>query len=484
MLVKQQARSLSYIRVHVVLCRYCCLALTTMYPFPAMLTRRRCCQRASVLILVALLVFSVLLWVQQRKPAFFVRLRTRFSIVEHRTAVEKSELYVPKYPPEIPERDYETDGNGRELNEKELSEEDLNKQKKNVGIDNLNKEKNIGKFVSKEHQVEQKRHVTEENSLIEYSNKNDVNRINNSTIKQQPEQNRIDVIAKKYAITAFPAGIKVTAPSTSQLVRRFPKYMIIGFGKAGTKALFEALKLHPSLSGPETERRYFSRYYSKGLSSYLVHMPEPPPGGYTIEKSPDYITQPVVPRRILKTAKMINIDSSSLKFIVVLRNPIDRAVSEYLEWNVQHKLHHKPLLPSFSNMVLTATGKVNSSVAFLNTSCYAQHIRNWLQVFDKEQMCFVDGDRFISDPYEEVHALEQCMGLKPFFSRDNFILHSSHGFYCFVVGSKELCMGKRKGRRHPRIPQSTLSKLKMYFYPCNEQLLNLLRQNSPTREHG
>jgi len=130
MLVKQQARSLSYIRVHVVLCRYCCLALTTMYPFPAMLTRRRCCQRASVLILVALLVFSVLLWVQQRKPAFFVRLRTRFSIVEHRTAVEKSELYVPKYPPEIPERDYETDGNGRELNEKELSEEDLNKQKK------------------------------------------------------------------------------------------------------------------------------------------------------------------------------------------------------------------------------------------------------------------------------------------------------------------------------------------------------------------
>ena len=101
---------------------------------------------------------------------------------------------------------------------------------------------------------------------------------------------------------------------------------------------------------------------------------------------------------------MIHVDSSSLKFIVVLRNPIDRAMSEYLEWNVQHKLKDESLLPSFSSMVLTAAGKVKSSVAFLNTSCYAQHIRNWLQVFDKEQLCFVDGDRFISDPYEEAGA--------------------------------------------------------------------------------
>ena len=422
-------------------------------------SRRSCCQKASFLILVVLLGSCVLLWVQQRRPEFLVNWHAkRASGVE-----EGMELYVPKFTSEITDRDYENDRE-KELSDEALASTDLDH------VDNLNTQQNnglsISEFESKRPREEQNHTiaveevypVTEENSLIEYSNKNDVHHINDSTIKQQPEQqNHIDVIAKT---------------SRSQLVRHFPKYMIIGFGKAGTKALFEALKLHPSLSGPRTERRFFSRYYSKGLSSYLVHIPEPPPGGYTIEKSPDYITQPVVPRRILKTAKMINIDSSSLKFIVVLRNPIDRAVSEYLEWNVQHKLHLKPLLPSFSNMVLTATGKVDSSIAFLNTSCYAQHIRNWLQVFDKEQMCFVDGDRFISDPYEEVYALEQCMKLRPFFSRDNFVFDSRRGFYCFV-GSRRICMNASKGRKHPDIPKQTIMKLKVFFRPWNTQLLNL-----------
>ena len=457
-----------------------------------MLTRRRCCQRAGVLILVALLASCVLLCVQQRKPEFLVRLHTRYSINNFTERGVEEESSMPMLPPEISDRDYETDDNDRELNEKESAEEaftladyDLNKQEKAVTVDFVNAQKNNWLSIASEQYPKEQDHIAALEKVYRVmgqnsnSNKNDLHHINDSTIKWEPEQQ--DVIAKKYAITAFPAGIKVRAPSTSQLLRRFPKYMIIGFGKAGTKALFEALKLHPSLRGPETERRYFSRYYYKGLSSYLVHLPDPAPGGFTIEKSPDYITQPTVPRRILKTAKMMHIDSSSLKFIVVLRNPIDRAMSEYLEWNVQHKLNHESLLPSFSSMVLTATGKVNSSVAFLNTSCYAQHIRNWLQVFDKEQLCFVDGDRFISDPYEEVHALERCMGLGPFFSRDNFVLdRPTRGFYCFVVGSKEVCMGKRKGRQHPRIPQSTLSKLKTFFRPCNEQLRHLLA----TWEHG
>ena len=282
------------------------------------------------------------------------------------------------------------------------------------------------------------------------------------------------VLAKTHHNNTVPLNLSsALTPSTSRLVKRFPKYMIIGFGKAGTRALYEALKLHPSLSGPQAERRYFSRYYSKGLSSYLTHLPDPPPGGFTIEKSPDYITDPETPRRIVETAKMIGIDSSSLKFIVVLRNPIDRAMSEYLEWNIQHKLHHQPLLQPFSRMVLTTTGEVNSAVMFLNSSCYAQHILNWLQVFSQDQMCYVDGDRFISNPYEEVHILEQCLGLRQFFTRNNFVYQQQRGFYCFHVGGKNLCMGKSKGRRHPSIPQGVLAKLKVFFHPWNDQLLEL-----------
>ena len=180
--------------------------------FLAMLTRRRCCQRrcqrAGVLILVALLASTVLLYEKESAEEVFI-----------------------------------------------LTDYDLNKQQKNVIIDYLNEQKknqlSNGKFASEQHQKEQ---------------------VLDHIVKVYQVMGKRSFIAKRNAITAFPARIKVRAPSTSQLLRRFPKYMIIGFGKAGTKAV---LKLHPSLKGPETEQRYFSRYYSQGLSSYLVHLPDP-----------------------------------------------------------------------------------------------------------------------------------------------------------------------------------------------------------------
>ena len=286
--------------------------------------------------------------------------------------------------------------------------------------------------------------------------------------KRQPKDNSVESKVK-----TLPPAIRFTPPSFSQLVKRFPKYMIIGFGKAGTKALYEALKLHPSLRGPEKEPRYFTRYYSQGLWSYLLRMPIPPHGGFIIEKSPDYITSSETARRIVQSTSMIDVDYSRMIFIVVLRNPVDRAMSEYLEWNMLHMLRHQKLLPSFSQMVLNKDGGVDSSRAFLTNSCYAQHIANWLQVFGQEQMCFVDGDRFIVDPYEVIQALERCMELSPFFSRKNFIRKKDQRFYCFVVGRREVCMNKSKGRIHPEIPQGTLAKLRAFFHPWNEQLWNL-----------
>lgn len=380
----------------------------------------------------------------------------------------RNESYMPELVSKI------TDDNHRvnEMNKDIQSEE--KSMKKTLSLnDDFNRQINNVMDSSNDVPVKQQRtHIV---TNAHHNETNDqMNNIGYATdIPIQQQQNDIDVLTKAYH-NVLPSSAETSY--TSQLIKRFPKYMLIGFGKAGTKALYEALKLHPSLSGPQAERRYFSRYYYKGLSSYLTHLPDPPPGGFTIEKSPDYITDPETPKRIVETAKMIGIDSSSLKFIVVLRNPIDRAMSEYLEWNIQHKLHHQPLLQPFSRMVLTTTGEVNSAVMFLNSSCYAQHILNWLQVFSQDQMCYVDGDRFISNPYEEVHILEQCLGLRQFFSQDNFVYQPRRGFYCFLVRSRQLCMNASKGRRHPDIPQAIRMKLKRFFHPWNEQLLNITRR--------
>ena len=117
----------------------------------------------------------------------------------------------------------------------------------------------------------------------------------------------------------------------------FPSYMIIGFGKAGTRALYDVLRLHPQLNGPKKEERFFTKKYGKGLTKYLSSFPTKPANGFLIEKSPDYILDSKVPSRMIDSAKQVHRNANDMIFIVITHNPIDRAMSEYLQWTVIRK---------------------------------------------------------------------------------------------------------------------------------------------------
>ncbi len=275
----------------------------------------------------------------------------------------------------------------------------------------------------------------------------------------------------------------------TDLANRFPRFMIIGFGKSGTRALYDLLRMHPKLNGPMSEMRFFSalNYSQETLKTkYLLHIPRPPMEGYTIEKSPDYITSPGAPIRIAKSAKKLGVETPKLKFIVVLRDPVDRAMSEYLEWVALRNRNNGPALPSFEDMVWdeNSPGSIDGSQPFLNASCYAQHIQRWFKTFSREQCCFVDGDTFTKQPYQEVSKLEECMGLPHFFEKEYFIYNHSRKLYCFKVPKKKMKCGKNsKGREHPDIPREVLEKLREYFHPWNVQLSELMGPSWRSYDH-
>ena len=199
--------------------------------------------------------------------------------------------------------------------------------------------------------------------------------------------------------------------------------------------------------------------------------------GFTIEKSPDYIINEHAPTRLLSALSLLRLDPQSLKFILVLRNPIYRAVSENIQWNVERMSTHGPSLPPFPEMILDSNGDLDATVPYINASCYAYHIKNWLRYFSNEQLCFVDGDRFVSNPYTEIHLLEKCLGLDQYFTEENFVYTSSKGFYCFLKSQSDssgpLCLGKSKGRKHPKLPNSTVQQLQSFYKPWNNQLLHI-----------
>lgn len=276
------------------------------------------------------------------------------------------------------------------------------------------------------------------------------------------------------------AGHPWTSPkngNNSMHANKFPHYFIIGFAKTGTKALYELLKMHTQLAGPRREMRYFSSGQIQNLTSYLSRFPPPPANGYTIEKSPDYILSPLPAVRLKEAAIESGVETSSLKFIVMFRNPVVRSVSDYLEMVSWSYMNRKPALPPFDKMVLSPDGRVDTSLNIINSSCYSYHLKKWLNVFSKDQFCFVNGDQFMTDPYTEAKTLEECLHLNSFFTKKNFVFNKKRKLFCFKTSSTPMCMNGAKGRKHPLVSEEVITTLKVVFRAYNEELYSLIGRN-------
>lgn len=191
------------------------------------------------------------------------------------------------------------------------------------------------------------------------------------TIANQKPTKRLDVILTTRPFTQslttqldvceIPAE-KTSLGSSASLARRFPHIIIIGFGKAGTRALYQMIRMHPDIVGSPSEIRFFSNNgnYELGLPFYFGQLPSTKASQKTIVKSPDYIISPVAAARLKKALSHCHRSSKDIKFIVVLRDPFTRAVSEYLQWNLHlFKTSRKPL-PPFEKLCVKKSGEINN----------------------------------------------------------------------------------------------------------------------------
>ena len=108
-----------------------------------------------------------------------------------------------------------------------------------------------------------------------------------------------------------------------------PNFIIIGAGKSGTSSLYEYICSHPQvISSLKKELRFFNYKpnFDRGINWYLSHFPPVPKGKNLItgEATPGYFGSNVqVP---------IYNSFPNIKLIAILRNPVDRAFSQYNHW--------------------------------------------------------------------------------------------------------------------------------------------------------
>lgn len=156
-----------------------------------------------------------------------------------------------------------------------------------------------------------------------------------------------------------------------------PDFLIVGSGKCGTTALKHYLVQHPEVFVYPREIHFFDHdeNYNKGFSFYLSFFQGVDGEKAIGDESPGYMYEPVAAGRIHKCLP-------DVKLIFMLRDPVDRAFSEY-RMHVLKKIERC----SFEDAIV-------GNEVYLKQGFYSEQIKNLLEFFPKEQMFFIVSEEF------------------------------------------------------------------------------------------
>ena len=206
--------------------------------------------------------------------------------------------------------------------------------------------------------------------------------------------------------------------------RNAPDFIIAGSSKCGTSSLYNYLSRHPRiLLSHKKELDFFWQHFDRGLDWYLAHFPSISDRNYFItgEATPNYLRFPIVAKRIKETCP-------DTKLIVLLRNPVDRAIS----WHY-HKVNSGLATGSLENAIAHEMEELKtfSETQFLEggyrkidnifSSLYYYQFKVWLEYLPREQFLILKSEDFYSNtasvmesvykflnvPYQEIKKYHQ-----------------------------------------------------------------------------
>jgi hypothetical protein len=241
-------------------------------------------------------------------------------------------------------------------------------------------------------------------------------------------------------------------------LRTEPNFLGLGAVRAGTTFLYYLLKAHPDIYVPPQKRpepHFFlkSSEYEKGCPYYLEKYFSAVNQEKVIgEISSSYLWGERVPSRIYR-------DFPQLKFIAVLRNPIDRAFSNY--WhskkNGWEKLTFEEALRQEDDRMaqLSPADQEIGPFAYKGRSRYGEQVERYLKYFNREQFFFVLFEEFIKDPQTQMKRIFDFLNVED----------------CPVV-TEALDLNKSTPTKAEVAPQ-TRDRLMRTFAPSNQLLSKL-----------
>lgn len=258
-----------------------------------------------------------------------------------------------------------------------------------------------------------------------------------------------------------------------QLERKFPSALIVGVRKGGTRALLDAIALHPKVRIVRRETHFFDSNYTLGFNWYRDQMPEVETDDeVVIEKTPAYFTNENVPKRVYEM-------NPDMKLILIVRHPVYRTVSDFTQV-YYNKLEQNKTLPVLSLEAFrtneAGVESINMEYKPMTNSLYDIHISKWLKYFKIENFLFVNGDVFRANPLHELRRVEGFLGLERSITPNQLVFDYNKGFFCFKKTTRIRCLGQSKGRKHRSVSEDVVLKLSKMFEDHNQNFFRLINR--------
>lgn len=190
-------------------------------------------------------------------------------------------------------------------------------------------------------------------------------------------------------------------------------FVVVGAPKAGTTSLHQYLKQHSDVFVPERKEMHFfsqpevlNTYYEtdgmvETMEEYVPHFSSATETQICGDISPSYLYNYASAKRIFEF-------KPDAKIIIILRDPIERAISHYLmdvrEGHVDAELIE--ILKNKDKYPLCHK-------EYIEVSMYEDQVNEYLNIFPKDQILILQYEEFFNQLDENIHLIFDFLGLKP-----------------------------------------------------------------------
>jgi hypothetical protein len=268
-----------------------------------------------------------------------------------------------------------------------------------------------------------------------------------------------------------------------------PNFLIVGAQKCGTTSLHDILSEHPQANMSKVkEIRFFNtpKKYAKGLEYYKSYFDKPDSNHrVTGESSPGYICSPGVHR-------LIHESLGDIKIVIILRDPIKRAFSQYWDnrTNLKDSMSESEIIDNYLEVEYSPNRR-----GYFSKGVYYTYVKKYLELFGEKNVHIILFENLIKNQTLELQKLYNFLGIdkdkgyqelpkpsnsamvwsNPFYTY--FLNNPSKTKYIPVSARRLFFFGKQEKFKYDLPKHSQINKLKEFYKPWNKKLEDFISIN-------